>query len=65
MGSDLVPFIANLFVTHYEDMWIREKREVLRTDERFSVFCFIDDLPALNDDGKFDKASHEIYQNLS
>ena len=42
-----------------------KKRKVLRTDERFSVLCFIDDLPALNDDGKFDKASHEIYENLS
>ena len=42
-----------------------KKRKVLITDEKFSVFCFIDNLPALNDGGKFGKASHEMYQNLS
>ena len=65
MESDPVPFMANLFLSHYEDKWIRlkkkEKRKGLIIAEKIaSVFRIIDGLTALSDGGKFEKALHEI-----
>ena len=63
MGSDPAPFMANLFLYHYESEWMKDlKKTNLITARKFSnTFRFIDDLNAMNDGGEFEKHFLEIY----
>ena len=63
MGSDPAPFMANLFLYHYESTWLKNTRKNdLSTARKFSnTFRFIDDLNAMNDSGKFEEHFKEIY----
>ena len=63
MGSDPAPFMANLFLHHYEAKYVKEvKKKDLFTARKFrNTFRFIDDLLAVNDDGEFEKCCKEIY----
>ena len=51
MGSDPAPFMANLFLYHFESKWIKNlKKENIQKARRFSnTFRFIDDLLTSND----------------
>ena len=53
MGSDPAPFMANLFLYHFESKWLKElKKKNLNHARKFSnTFRFIDDLNAMNDGG--------------
>ena len=57
MGSDPAPFMANLFLYHYESKWMKElKKSNLIQARKFSnTFRFIDDLSAMNDGGLFER----------
>lgn len=63
MGSDPAPFMANLFLYHYESKWIKNlKKESLQKARRFShTFRFIDDLLTINDNNLFLQSFKEIY----
>ena len=63
MGSDPAPFMANLFLYHYESLWIKNlKKDDLQKARRFSnTFRFIDDLLTINDDNLFSKNFGQIY----
>ena len=63
MGSDPAPFMANLFLYHYESIWIKQlKKNDLNQARRFSnTFRFIDDLLTINDDNLFSKNFASIY----
>ena len=63
MGSDPAPFMANLFLYHYESSWLKNiKKNDIHTARKFSnTFRFIDDLNAINDSGKFEEHFKEIY----
>ena len=63
MGSDLAPFMANLFLYHYENKRLRElKKTDLNVAGKFSnTFRFIDDFNTMNDDGQFEKRIEDIY----
>ena len=63
MGSDPAPFMANLFLYHYESLWIKNlKKNDLQKARRFSnTFRFIDDLLTINDDNLFSKNFGKIY----
>ena len=63
IGSDPAPFLANLFLFHYESKWIRNTKnsEYGRTRKFGNVFRFLDDLIAINDGGEFNKSFSEIY----
>ena len=63
MGSDPAPFMANLFLYHYENEFISELRKSdIRRARRFgNVFRFIDDLNAINDGGEFERCYKDIY----
>ena len=63
MGSDPAPFMANLFLYHYESKWMKElKKSNLIQARKFSnTFRFIDDLSAMNDGGLFEQNFKEIY----
>ena len=63
MGSDPAPFMANLFLYHYESNWIKSlKKENLQKARRFAnTFRFIDDLLAINDDNLFLENFKDIY----
>ena len=63
MGSDPAPFMANLFLYHYESLWIKKlKKDDLQKARRFSnTFRFIDDLLTINDDNLFSKNFDKIY----
>ena len=63
MGSDPAPFMANLFLYHYESLWIKNlKKEDLQKARRFSnTFRFIDDLLTINDDNLFSENFGDIY----
>ena len=63
MGSDPAPFMAYLFLYHYESTWLLElKKKDLITARKFSnTFRFIDDLNAMNDGGEFERHFKEIY----
>ena len=63
MGSDPAPFMANLFLYHFESKWLKElKKKNLNHARKFSnTFRFIDDLNAMNDGGLFENHFHEIY----
>ena len=63
MGSDPAPFMANLFLYHYESLWIKKlKKDDLQKARRFSnTFRFIDDLLTINDDNLFSENFDKIY----
>ena len=63
MGSDPAPFMANLFLYHYESLWIKNlKKNDLQKARRFSnTFRFIDDLLTINDDNLFSDNFRGIY----
>ena len=63
MGSDPAPFMANLFLYHYESTWIKKlKKSDLQKARRFSnTFRFIDDLLTINDDNLFSQNFTDIY----
>ena len=63
MGSDPAPFFANLFLFHYESMWLKSiKNHQYGKARKFgNVFRFIDDLIAINDGGEFENNFQEIY----
>ena len=63
MGSDPAPFMANLFLYHYESKWIKNlKKDNLQKARKFShTFRFIDDLLTVNDNGLFLENFKEIY----
>ena len=63
MGSDPAPFMANLFLYHYESSFLKElKKTDLSRARRFgNVFRFIDDLSAINDGGEFERCYLNIY----
>ena len=63
MGSDPAPFMANLFLYHYESTWIKKlKKNDLQMARRFSnTFRFIDDLLTINDDNLFSENFKDIY----
>ena len=63
MGSDPAPFFANLFLFHYESMWLKSiKNGQYGKARKFgNVFRFIDDLIAINDGGEFENNYLEIY----
>ena len=63
MGSDPAPFMANLFLYHYESKWLKElkKTNLLKARKFSNTFRFIDDLNAMNDGGLFEQHFKEIY----
>ena len=63
MGSDPAPFMANLYLFHYENIFMRNlKKEDIQKARRFgNVFRFIDDLCAINDNGLFEEYYKDIY----
>ena len=63
MGSDPAPFMANLFLYHFESKFLKElKKSDLQLARKFSnTFRFIDDLNAMNDNGLFEKYYKDIY----
>ena len=63
MGSDPAPFMANLFLYHYESSWMKQlKKHDLQKARRFShTFRFIDDLLTINDDNLFNENFGDIY----
>ena len=63
MGSDPAPAFANLFLFHYESLWLKSMRKNNNILARKfgQVFRYIDDLLALNDGKSFEQYHHEIY----
>ena len=63
MGSDPAPFMANLFLYHYESKFLLNLKKIdLPRARRFgNVFRYIDDLNAINDGGEFENCHKEIY----
>ena len=63
MGSDPAPFFANLFLFHYECLYMDRMRKAKDQGLRVKsfVFRFIDDLIAINNRGKFERLHKEIY----
>ncbi len=63
MGCDPSPFMANLFLYHYESQWIRSlKKDNIQMARRFAnTFRFIDDLLTINDDNIFLENFKQIY----
>ena len=63
MGSDPAPFMANLFLYHYESEYVKQvkKKDIFRARKFRNTFRFIDDLLAVNDDGEFEKCFKKIY----
>ena len=63
MGLDPAPFMANLFLYHYENKWVRGLKKIsLQRARKYSLsFRFIDDLFIINDDGEFERSYKEIY----
>ena len=60
MGSSPAPFLANLFLFHYEKEWV-EKSDRKQTRYFDYTFRFIDDLITLNDGNQFENIHKEIY----
>ena len=64
MGTDCAPLLANLFLYHYENEWIK-KLEVESRDDILrhmkNNYRYIDDLLSLNDNNKFLQYLGEIY----
>ena len=63
MGSDPAPFMANLFLYHYESTWLKDlKKTNFNIARKFSnTFRFIDDLNTMNDNGEFENHLKDIY----
>ena len=63
MGSDPAPFMANLFLYHYESEYVKQvkKKDIFLARKFRNTFRFIDDLLAVNDDGEFEKCFKKIY----
>ena len=63
MGSDPAPFMANLFLYHYESKWVKSlKKDSIQRARRYSnTFRFIDDLLTINDRDEFSRSFKEIY----
>lgn len=63
MGTDPAPFMANLFLYHYERNYVLDLKKNNVHDARLfnNVFRFIDDLCALNDGGLFERHHKNIY----
>ena len=63
MGTDPVPFMANLFLYYYEDKFMKE----LRSKDKKSAYKFghalryIDDLNTVNNDNIFESNIPNIY----
>ena len=62
MGSNSAPFIANLFLYIYEDLFMTNlKNTNLSRAKIRHVFQFIDDLIALNDNYEFIRSQKNMY----
>ena len=63
MGSDPAPFMANLFLYHYENKWIKnlKKKDLAKARKFGNTFRFIDDLLTINDDNLFLENFKDIY----
>ena len=63
MGTDPAPFMANLFLYHYEQQHVLQlKKEDVRRARRLThIFRFIDDLCVINDNGLFEQIYLSIY----
>ena len=63
MGSDPAPFMANLFLYHYESKWVRnlEKSNIQKARKFNHTFRFIDDLLTINDNDIFLNNYSSIY----
>jgi hypothetical protein len=63
MGSDPAPFFANLFLFHYESIWMDKlkKVEYNKALKYGKIFRFIDDLLTINDDNEFHNSHEQIY----
>ena len=63
IGSDPAPFMANLFLYHYESNWIRnlKKNSIQRARMFRHTFRYIDDLLTINDNNDFSKSFIDIY----
>ena len=64
MGIDPAPFLANLYLYHYENLFMMKR---IRTDcyKRFkfkNAFRLIDDACTINDSDGFNESYHEIYR---
>ena len=63
MGSDPAPFMANLFLYHYENKWLKnlKKNDIQKARKFSNTFRFIDDLLTINDDNLFLENFSDIY----
>ena len=63
MGSDLAPFLANLFLSFYESRWLKSvKNTNYGVARKFgNILRFIDDLIAIKDGNEFENHYNEIY----
>ena len=64
MGTDFVPFLANLFLYSYEYKWMERQRKAGNWHilKNFRSCCrYIDDLLLINNDDQMMKAMTEIY----
>ena len=63
IGSDPVPFFANLFLAHKEADWVKVQHKLGTINVRKinNSFQFIDDLLSVNDGSTFEKNYKDIY----
>ena len=63
MGSDLVPFFANLCLYFYESKWINKlkKNDLFKSGKLCNIFRFVDDLNSINDGGEIESSYSNIY----
>ena len=63
MGSDPAPAFANLFLFHYESLWLNsiKKTNNILARKFGQVYRYIDDLLALNDGHSFEAFYKDIY----
>ena len=63
MGSDSVPFFANLFLFFYESRWLKSiKNTNYGVARKFgNILRFIDDLIAISDGNESENHYNEIY----
>ena len=67
MGSDPVPFFANLFLAYKEAEWVKAqcKLGTINVRKINNSFWFVDDLLSLNDGSIFEKHYKDIYPTES